>query len=265
MVLTVVSWILRLHLAVLIAFVFAPIAMSVVVSFNTDQYLSAQLTAFTTQWYQLVWEDEDFWAAAQRSLIVAFCSATLATIIGFATAYTDHRYRFFGRPVLVALALAPATVPLLIFGVATLGWLSQVNLSGSLLSIIIAHTTLTIPFAMGLIRLRLSQMSDTLEPAAHNLGASDWQAMAAVVLPFCLPSIAAAFFLCAAVSFDELVVAWMVGGTSDTIPTFIRAILEGNTDPRINAIGTFVFLTSIALVVMAQLLMMAGRRRKVSP
>ena len=109
-----------------------------------------------------------------------------------------------------------------------------------------------IPFAMAIIRLRLSQMDPSLEAAAWNLGATNWRAMKEVIFPFVKPAIVSALCLTAAVSFDEFAVAWFVSGLNKTVPVMILEILQGQVDPRINAIGTFVFLTSISLVVVAQ-------------
>jgi len=99
-------------------------------------------------------------------------------------------------------------------------------------------------------------MDPALEAAAWNLGASPWRAMRSVVLPFTLPAIISAFCLTAAVSFDEFIVAWFVSGLNKTVPVMILEILQGNVDPQINAIGTVVFLTSMTLVILAQLLIL---------
>ncbi len=258
---TVLRWSLRVYTAVIFVFIFAPIAASLVFSFNSDRFPSIPLGTFTTQWYAKAFSNPEVWDAALRSVIVSVSSAVLATIIGFSAAYTDYRYEFFGKKAFLVLALLPPTIPLIIFALATLGWLSMFQASGMMISVIIAHTVLCAPFAMAVIRLRLNQMDPNLEPAAWNLGASEWVTMKSVVLPFTRPSIAAALCLTAAVSFDEFAVAWFVSGLNKTVPVMILEILTGNIDPQINAIGTAVFMVSITLVVIAQVLIM-GRRPK---
>ena len=114
------------------------------------------------------------------------------------------------------------------------------------------------PFAMAIVRLRLSQMDVALEPAAWNLGATQWGAMRHVVIPFCMPSILAALFITMAVSSDEFAVAWFVSGLNETLPVKVLGFLQGQVSPRINVIGTFVFIISMTLVVLAQLLMKRG-------
>ena len=150
----------------------------------------------------------------------------------------------------------PPTVPLIILALAMLAWFSKIGISGRLWTVVIAHTVLCAPFAMAIIRLRLQQMDPDLEAAAWNLGASDWGGMIHVVLPFARPAIISSICLTMAVSFDEFAVAWFVSGLNKTIPVLILEVLQGTTDPQINAIGTFVFVTSMTLVVIAQLLFM---------
>lgn len=250
----------KLYLLALFVFVFAPIAASFVFSFNSERFPTIPLGSFTFHWYERAFSDPDVWEAFQTSFIVSMCAATLSTLIGYATAYTDYRYGFRFKTAYLALALLPPTIPLVIMGLAMLAWLSRIGLSGTVSAIVIAHTVLGAPFAMAVIRLRLSQMDAALEPAAWNLGASEWRAMWTVVLPFCRPAVASAFCLTAAVSFDEFAVAWFVSGLNKTVPVMILEILQGNVDPQINAIGTVVFLTSMTLVVIAQVLLMNKQR-----
>jgi spermidine/putrescine transport system permease protein len=256
-----VTWTLLAYVGLVLAFVFLPIAASFVFSFNSDRFPTIPLGHFTTRWYETIYRDPKVWEAAGVSIIVALSTSIIATALGFSAAYTDYRYRFFGKTAFLALVLLPPTIPLVIMALAMLGWLSRFDASGEVWSIVLAHSVLTTPFAMAIVRLRLAQMDESLEPAAWNLGASEWRAMREVIVPFCRPAIVAALCLTAAVSFDEFVVAWFVSGLNKTIPVVILEILTGNVDPQINAIGSFVFLTSISLVIIAQMLIMTRGRR----
>ena len=246
----------RLYLVAVFAFVFAPIVTSMVFSFNSDRFPTVPLGEFTLHWYRTAFAREEVWTAFGNSLMVAGCAAVLSTALGFATAYTDFRYGFRFKTAYLALALLPPTIPLVIMGLAMLAWLARLGLSGTLTGLVIAHTVMGAPFAMAICRLRLQQMDPSLEAAAWNLGASPWRAMRAVVIPFCAPALISAWCLTAAVSFDEFIVAWFVSGLNKTVPVMILEILQGNVDPQINAIGTVVFLTSLTLVVAAQLLIL---------
>jgi spermidine/putrescine transport system permease protein len=257
-----VKWALYIYIALAFAFIFTPIFASFVFSFNSDRFPSLPLGSFSLKWYQTVLSRPEVIEAAWTSLIVAVCSSLLSTFIGFCTAYTDYRYNFVGKQAYLALAMLPPTIPLIIMALAMLSWLAQIGLSGKVISIIIAHTVLGAPFAMAVIRLRFNDMDPNLEAASWNLGASEWRAMREVVIPFAMPSIIAALCLTAAVSFDEFAVAWFVSGLNKTIPVVILEILQGNVDPQINAIGTFVFVISITLIVIAQFLMLSKGKKE---
>ena len=250
---TVLTWTFRSYLVLTFVFIFAPIVFSVIFSFNSDRFPTIPLGSFTTKWYEAIFVDEEFWEAVRTSLIVSGSTSVIATFLGFCTAYSDYRYNFRFKGPYLALILLPPTIPLIIMALAMLSWLSWIGASGQVWSIIIAHSVLTAPFAMAIIRLRLNQIDPNLEAAAWNLGASEWAALRNVILPFCRPAIISALCLTAAVSFDEFLVSWFVSGLNKTVPVVILEIVQGNIDPRVNAIGTLVFLTSMTLVILAQL------------
>ncbi len=257
-----VDWALKLYVALSFGFIFAPIAASFVFSFNADRFPSLPLGGFSTVWYEAVWADPLVWEGLRNTLIAGTVVSVLATAIGFGAAYTDFRYKFFGKTAYVALALLPPTIPVVILGLAMLAFLSSTHLSGAIYSVMIAHVVMCAPFAMAICRLRLSQMDPSLEAAAWNLGATEWMAMRHVILPFCRPAILAALFITMAVSFDEFAVAWFVSGLNETLPVKVLGFLQGQVSPRINVIGTFVFLASMTLIILAQILLM---KRSASP
>ena len=255
------EYLLRVYLIAIFIFVFTPIITSLIFSFNSDRFATIPLGSFTIKWYQLIVSDPDVWEAAVTSVIVAVSSAVISTFIGFCAAYTDFRYSFRLKKAYLALALLPPTIPLIIMALAMLAWYSRIGVSGRVWAIIFAHSVLCAPFAMAIIRIRLQQMDRDLESAAWNLGASDWSSVRMVVVPFTRPAIISALCLTTAVSFDEFIIAWFVSGLNKTIPVVILEILQGNVDPQINAIGTFVFMTSMTLVVIAQLLLFVQSKR----
>ena len=148
---------------------------------------------------------------------------------------------------------------MLILGLVMLIYLSRISLVGELHSVVLAHVVYCIPFAMALIRLRLAQINPDLESAAWNLGANSWRAMRDVILPFTLPSIFAALALTMAVSFDEYMIAFFTSGISETLPVRVLVFLGGRVSPRINAVGSIVFTISMALVILAQILLLRRR------
>ncbi len=119
---------------------------------------SLPLGGFSTVWYEAVAADPLVWEGLRNTLVAGLVVSVLATALGFGAAYTDFRYRFFGKNLYLALALLPPTIPVVILGLAMLAFLSNINLSGAIHSVIIAHVVMCAPFAMAIVRLRLSQM-----------------------------------------------------------------------------------------------------------
>mgnify|MGYP000427291214 CR=1 FL=1 len=252
---------LSVYVLLVFVFVFAPIFFSVIFSFNSQRFPTIPLGNFSTEWYVKILNDPDIWQAALNSLIVSSSTAVIATILGFCTAYSDYRYNFKFKGPYLALILLPPTIPLIIMALAMLAWLSKIGMSGQLWSIILAHSVLCAPFAMAVIRLRLNQMDPDLESAAWNLGGTEWATMRHVIIPFCKPSIISALCLSAAVSFDEFAVSWFVSGLNKTLPVMILEIVQGNIDPQVNAIGSFVFLISMTLVILAQVFFLSRQMK----
>ncbi|MEA5463748.1 ABC transporter permease [Leptothoe sp. PORK10 BA2] len=232
-----------------------PIITLVVFSFENSRFPTLPWTGWTWAWYQDLFQDGTLIQALQASLLVSPLAAAIATILGFFGAYALNRFEFRGKQALTILLIVPILVPPLILGVAFLGLLSRVNLQGQLYSILITHVVILLPTAIALITLRLIQMPKAIEQAAWNLGATEWQALWRVVLPWTLPGIAGAFLLAFTFSFDEFVIAWFVSGFEPTLPVAIYNFLGSNLSPSLNAIGTLVFLLSIVLLVGVELLL----------
>ena len=251
----------RLYTAFVFAFIFAPIAVSFVFSFSENRFPTLPLNQFSTIWYSKVFEEPAFLDAFLRSLYAAAIVAPVSTFIGFGAAYVDYRYKFLGQRFYVALGTVPPMIPVVILGVAMLMFLTQLNLSGSLNSVIIAHVVLCVPFAMALNRLRLSQMEPNLEAAAWNLGTNPWQTMRLIVVPFCLPAILSSLFVTAAISLDEFIIAWFVSGMQETLPVRVLNLVSRQASPSVNAIGSMTFTLSLCLVALGQLALVGSFRK----
>jgi spermidine/putrescine transport system permease protein len=254
-----IAYSLRAWLGVALIFVFVPIVISFIFSFSPDRFPTLPLGEVSTGWYELILTDGKVIPAFYNSLKAGVLVAVISTFIGFAAAYTDYRYRFFGKNFYLALALLPPTIPVLILGLVMLMYLSRISLVGELHSIVLSHVVYCLPFAMALTRLRLAQMNPDLEAAAWNLGANSWRAMLFVIFPWVLPSILASLALTMAVSFDEYMIAFFTGGLTETLPVRVLALLQGQVSPRINAIGSVVFTISMSLVILAQILLLTRR------
>jgi spermidine/putrescine transport system permease protein len=248
-----VTFALKTYVVALFLFILAPIVSTIVFSFNVDRFPSLPWGGFSLRWYEAIFTDATIGRGLANTLIVAAATALVATIAGFGAAYVDYRYRFRGKALYMALAALPPTVPVVILGLAMLGYLSRIGLVGTTTAVTVGHIVIAAPFAMALIRLRLADLDANLEAAAWNLGASEWRTLFQVIVPFCRPAILASLAITAAVSFDEFMIAWFVSGINETLPVRILAMLQGQVSPRINAVGSIVFVVSILLVTLANL------------
>ncbi|MBB3975586.1 spermidine/putrescine transport system permease protein [Rhizobium azooxidifex] len=239
-------------IAAIALFIATPMLVIAVFSFDANRFPTIPWGGFSLQWHQAVFEDAMIRDAFLNSLIVGLGTAIIATLLGFAAAYIDYRYMFRGKTLFGLLVAIPPAVPVSILGMAMLAFLSRLGLFGSVEAIIACHVAIATSFAMAIIRLRLGEFSRDLEPAAWNLGASPVATLFTVVVPFCKPALIASFFLSAAVSFDEFLIAWFVGGVNETLPVRILNLLQGQVNPKINAIGTIVLIISVLLVLVAQ-------------
>jgi spermidine/putrescine transport system permease protein len=242
-----IAWVVALFL-----FLAAPMLVIFVFSFDANRFPAIPWGGFSLTWHEQIWADEMVTDAFVNSLIVGLGTAVFSTLLGFAAAYIDYRWKFRGKTPLVLLVAIPPAVPVTILGMAMLAFLSRVGLFGRVEAIMACHVAIATSFSMAIIRLRLGELGADIEQAAWNLGASPSTALLRIVVPFCKPALIASFFLSAAVSFDEFMVAWFVGGVHETLPVRILNLLQGQVNPKINAIGTVVFVISITLVLVAQ-------------
>jgi spermidine/putrescine transport system permease protein len=236
----------------LFAFMATPMLVIVVFSFDANRFPAIPWGGFSLTWHEAIWADDMVKEAFVNSIIVGLGTAVFSTLLGFAAAYIDYRYRFRGKTPLVLMVAIPPAVPVTILGMAMLAFLSRVGLFGNVYAVMACHVVIATSFSMAIIRLRLGELGTDLEQAAWNLGASPVTALLRVVVPFCKSALIASFFLSAAVSFDEFMVAWFVGGVHETLPVRILNLLQGQVNPKINAIGTVVLIISVTLVLLAQ-------------
>lgn len=241
-------------LALVVIFLATPLLVIVVFSFDANRFPAIPWGGFSLQWHREALADPAIVAAFVNSVLVAVASGAIATVLGFAAAYLDYRHHFLGKTALMGIVRLPPTIPMVVLSVAMLITAGQLGWLGHLQTIIAFHSAVAVAAAMSIIRIRLGEIGRDLEPAAHNLGASPWRAIVLIIVPSCRQALIAAFFLSAAISFDEFLIAWFVGGLHETVPVRILNILQGQVNPKINAIGAIVLVISATLVALAQLL-----------
>lgn len=253
----------RIWLGIAYAFMFLPLVVLVVFSLQKNRFPGFPLQGWTLEWYVKLFADGTLINALGNTMIVSPAAATVATVIAFFAAYAFNRFAFRGKSAFLALVTLPILIPPLILGVGFLGLLARLHLSGTLFAVFLTHVVLITAPALAIMQLRLAQMPQSLEEAAWDLGATEWQAVTKVVLPFAMPGIAGAWLLAFTFSFDEFIIAWFVSGFQPTLPVAIYSVLVAAIDPSLNAIGTIVFAISCLVLIGLELVLLPlllGRR-----
>ncbi|HEX8026390.1 MAG TPA: ABC transporter permease [Candidatus Limnocylindrales bacterium] len=233
------------------AFLFAPIVVLIVFSFNVSRRNFVWL-GFTTDWYGKLFANQNLqdalWVTLQVAAIAVVGSTVLGSLLGLGLA----RLRFRGSGATETLILVPMVTPEIIMGISLLVFFAQLfGLTGSLLQIAIAHVTFCISYVAITVRARAAGLNPQLEEAARDLGASAYGAFRHVTLPLLAPAVGAGAMLAFALSFDDLIVtSFNAGVGSTTLPIFIYSSIKFGVTPQINAISTIIVaVVSIALFV----------------
>ncbi|MBB5220222.1 putrescine transport system permease protein [Amaricoccus macauensis] len=228
-------------------FLYAPIVSLIVFSFNENK-LATVWSGFSTQWYVALFQNAQILGAAWISLKVAVVSATLASILGTLAAYVLVRFgRFRTRSLLTGMSAAPLVMPDVITGLSLLllfvameqaiGWPAGRGMT----TIIIAHTTFCMAYVTVVVQSRLSDMDESLEEAAMDLGARPARVFFDVTIPVIAPALVAGWLLAFTLSLDDLVVASFVTGPgASTLPMVIFSKVRLGVSPDINALATII-------------------------
>jgi putrescine transport system permease protein len=234
-----------------LAFLYLPIAIMVIYSFNASRLVTVW-GGWSLQWYASLLHDEAIRDAAWASLRIGFMSATLATVLGTLAALALVRMgRFRGRMLFSGMVYAPLVMPEVITGLALLLLFVALDLGRGVWTVTLAHTTLTMCFVTVVVQSRLVSFDRSLEEAAMDLGCPPWKTFLTVTLPLIAPAIAAGWMLAFSLSLDDLVIAsFTTGPGATTLPIRIYSQVRLGVKPEINAICT-ILITIVALATIA--------------
>jgi len=250
--------ILQGYLVLAYAFLFAPIAVTILSSFNADRFVALPWRGFTWHWYQQAVGNPGLLVGLRNSILVATAVGLTSVLLGFPGAYALTRAGVWWQDVFMLVMISPLAVPWILLGLGLLVFFNTVGIPKSLLTVWISHTVFSAPLAMLIIRGRLNTLRRSYEEAAWDLGASRLRALWEVVFPLSLPAVLGAFLLTFTLSFDEFLIAWIVSGFDVTLPVKIWAMMRSGINPTISAVGTIVFVFSITLSVVAQIVQRRG-------
>ena len=229
-------------------FLFAPIAVLILLSFNSSSVVGFPMAGFTTDWYARLPHDTVILDALSRTLLVAFWVTVLSTLIGTMAAFPLVRANIKNRGGVRVFITLPIMMPGLLIGVAILVLASNVlHIQPSLKVAIIGQTVLATPFVILVVSSRLEALDRNFERAAADLGAGPVQRLLFVVLPLIYPGIVAGALIAATLSLDEFVVTNFIIGADQTLPIYIYNQLKFGITPEVNALATLMLLGTLAV------------------
>ncbi len=241
---------LRVPLVFTYAFLYIPIAVLVVMSFNASKS-PFTWTGFSTQWYSALFSNELIREGFINTMIVAVGATILATILGTLLAIGVSRY--FKSAVVEAYSLAPAIIPDLVLAIGLLAFFALVGVTLSLVSVLLAHVVFGMAFVAAVVIARIGQTDSSLEEASRDLGAGAVTTFRRITLPSLAPAIIAGALLVFTLSLDEFVIAYFTNGpTTPTLPIVIYSMVRFGVTPEINALAALLLLVSFTIVISAQ-------------
>ena len=240
---------LRGWTALVFLFLYAPIGVLVVYSFNTSR-LNVLWEGFTWRWYGELWTNEPLMRALKNSLVVAGATTAASVVLGTAGAWLLHRYRYRFARAIQTLVGVPMIMPEIVIGISLLILFTAVNLKLGFATVIIAHVTFCFPFVLVAVQARLAGLDPALEEAALDLGATPLQAFWLVIVPCLRPAILAGGLMAFTLSMDELIVTFFTAGpASTTLPLRVFGMAKVGLNPMLNALSALFILATVAGVL----------------
>lgn len=258
------SWLLGLWSALALLYLFVPIFIVVLFSFNDNRgRFNFTWQGFTLEHWEHPFANPDLALALKNSLLIAGISTVIATALGTFMALALVRYGFRGRGATELFVFLPLSTPEVVLGAALLALFLTMNVQTGFVTIVIAHVMFNISYVVVTVRARLEGMDQHIEEAAMDLGAGVWTTFWRVTLPVIAPGVAAAALLAAALSIDDYVITSFNAGQTITFPLFIFGATRQGVPPEVNVLASallFVVLILMAVNVVVQR-RLARRRR----
>ncbi|MEL7116874.1 MAG: ABC transporter permease [Pseudomonadota bacterium] len=242
-----------LYLIAAFAFIYLPVATLVLFSFQDGNLPVPPFNGPSLKWYGEILAEDDLTDALLNSILVGLGASAVAVALGFLAAYGLARHVLPGSVWIRGLLISPLTVSYLIVGLGLLIVITRTGLGLSLWTAAIGHVVINLPLAFAILYASMGAQQQNAERAARDLGANEAQVILLVTVPMLAPSLAAAFFLSVTLSWDEFIIAFLLTRFDVTLPVEIWSMLRSGLSPRLNAIGSLVFLVSVAVVLVLEL------------
>ena len=258
----------KIYTALIFLFLYAPIFVLIVFSFNDTETSSRTVfSGFTLRWYERLFQDRYILEALLNTLIIAVTAAVVSTVLGTLAAVGINSMKRVPKKIMMNITNFPMVNPEIVTGVSMmLLFVAAVKAFGGrdlgMASLIIAHVTFCLPYVILSVLPKLRQMNPNLYEAAQDLGCPPIRAFFKVVLPEIMPGIVTGMIMAFTLSIDDFVISYFTSGTTQTLPIYIYSMTRKRISPEINALSTVLFLCILVLLIIINVRQAQDERRQ---
>jgi len=253
------GYLLGVEAALVYLFLYLPIAVVIVLSFN-DSRFAVVWDGFTTKWYEQLLAGETIsrvnpevaFTALQHSVVIAIITVAVSVVFGTMLALGLDRYEFPGKSLLSGVVYMPLVIPSIVMGISLLLFFNTVGITTGIGTAIIGHIAFDISYVTVIVLARLQSFDETHKEAAMDLGASELETFRYVTFPLIKPGIIAGALLGFAMSFDDFVVTFFIIGNENTLPVFFFSMVRQGISPGVNVVATMILVVTLASILVAQ-------------
>lgn len=242
------GWSVTATAIAVVVFLYVPVLIIAVQSFNDSTVVGFPIHDWTTRWYSVAAHDSVIIDGIKNSIVVAGVSIPIALLIGIPAAFGIDRFDFPGKRTFQRLLLVPFLLPGIVIGIALVTVFLNAGVELSLRTVIVGHVTMLVPICTVLMAASLARWDRNIEAASQDLGASEFRTFIHVILPNFRSTIAGIVLLSLTFSLDEITRTFFLSGTDNTLPMVIWAMLRRGITPEVNAIGTAILVVSLGTV-----------------
>lgn len=248
----------KIYMALLLMFLYVPIFVLVVFSFNTTKSRTV-FEGFTFDWYIRLFQNELILTSLRNTIIISVLAAVISTILGTAAAIGINNMKKFPKAVVMNINNFPIINPEIVTGVSLMllfvFFAARMNFSFGFGTLLIAHITFDVPYVILNVMPKFRQMNPNLYEAAQDLGCNSFMAFFKVVLPEIMPGIVSGFLMSFTFSLDDFIISYFTSGaTSQTLPITIYSMTRRKVSPEINALSTIIFLVVVIVLIVKNMI-----------
>ncbi len=248
-------WLQRLYASLVYGFLYLPLVVVAVFSFNNSKY-SLAWHGFTLQWYEKLWQNSSLMTAALNSLLIAACAASMATLLGTVAAFIIHQYRFPGRKILFGSLFVMMMSPDIVIAISLLLLFLALHLPLGFPTLLLAHSVLCVPFVATTVYSRFHGFQRDIIDAAKDLGAGEYQIFRHIVVPLAAPAVIGGWLLSFTLSLDDVVISFFTTGPDfEVLPLRIYSMVRLGIKPDVNALCVVMMAITITALVLSRTLL----------